>query len=387
MSYFKLYPDVFLVQGTHGAVVHDTANQRAFALNQEYSVVLGHTEKNLSLDDVSLVSELPIERIRAILDEISDACLGEYLDTKVYVEKIDTAPKWKDDLVFRSPPQVDRVFVQFGGECSLNCAYCGSEDLALSVSCWHCTPTIDASIEPLEAAIANVGKLFPQEIILACPPSVNILSLRRIVEAARKASARVTVSSDCSLPFKLLGADCEDLAFIFKLDLKNRSVSEVREWALGIPRNSIVQIILQDSRTSPDPYIDVVKEMGHQVAVAEVIKLGRRTVSDRVVSKPRNVRDFSFRVNHHLCLATTLTIRSDGSVYQCPRLASLKLADGFDLVAAFRSERYDELSRLSLNRIEPCYACEKRYLCDDCRFLEMASGASLEECVRCQQLI
>lgn len=387
MTRFKLYPDVFLVRGTHGAVLHDTSNQRAFALDQEYSVVLSNTEKNFSLDEVSLNSGIKIERVQTILDEIANACLGEYFEAEVYVEKIDTSPKWKEDLVFRAPLQIDRVFIQFGGECSLNCTYCKSEGLALSVSCWHCTPTLDAPIEPLEDAIANVGKLFPHDIVITCPPSVNMSALRRIVEASRKAASRVTVSSDCSLPFKLLGTGYEDLSFIFKLDLKAHSVSEVREWAVILPEDSIIQIILEDLHTSPDPYIDVLKDLGHQVAVAEVIKLGKHTVSDRVFSKPCNVREFSFRVNHNTCLATTLTIRSDGSVYQCPRLSSLKLADGFDLVAALRSEKYEELSRLSMNRIDPCCACEKRYLCDDCRYLEIASGASLEECVRCRQLM
>lgn len=356
MLYFKLYPDVFLVQGTHGAVVHDTLNQRAFALNQEYSVVVSNTEKNFCIYEVSLNSELTIECVRAILDEVSDACLGEYFDTEVYVEKIDTSPKWKEELVFRAQPQIDRVFIQFGGECSLKCGYCRSEDLALSVSCWHCTPTPDAPIEPLEDAIANVGKLFPHNIVITCPPDVNMTALRRIVDACRKAASRMTVSSDCSLTFKLLGTGYEELSFIFKLDLKTRSVSEVREWTVNLPKDSTVQIVLEDSQTSPDPYIDILKELGHQAAVAEVIKLGKHTVSDRVFSNPCNVRDFSFRVNHNSCLATTLTIRSDGSVYQCPRLSSLKLADGFDLVAAFRSERYEELSRLSMNRIEPCCA-------------------------------
>lgn len=386
MSYFKLYSDVFLIRGVKGAVIQDTARRRAFALDSEYSAVLYDTENGASLEEAGVRSGLTYDRVREIVEEISSAELGAILDANVYVEKIDTSPKWKDDLVFRSPPRIDRVFVQFGGACDLGCSYCRGGDRALSVSCWQCTPTPDIPIDQLEDAIKELAQLAPREIIISCPPVVDIPSLRRIIQTSTKAAPSVTVASDSSIPIDQLGLNEDHLGFLFKLDIKSHPISEVQNWAAKIPSNSIVQLILEDVDDPVEPYVSLLEGLGLKVAMAEVLELGEGTVADRVLDQPCDTREFSYRVNHHTCLSTSLTIRSDGAIFQCPRLSSLELADGFDLVTALRSERFDKLSQMSMNKIAPCQSCEMRYLCSDCRYLEMATGASAEECVRCHRV-
>lgn len=310
MSYFKLYSDVFLIRGVKGAVIQDTARRRAFALDSDYSAVIHDTENGASLEEAGVRSGLTYGRVREIVDEMSSAGLGAILDANVYVEKIDTSPKWKDDLVFRSPPRIDRVFVQFGGACDLNCTYCRGGDRALSVSCWQCVPTPDIPIDQLEDAIAELSQLAPREIIISCPPVVDIPSLRRIIQTSTKTAPSVTVASDSSIPIDQLGLNEDHLGFLFKLDVKSHPISEVRNWAAKIPSNSIVQLILEDVDDPVEPYVSLLEGLGLQVAMAEVLELGEGTIADRVLDQPCDNREFSYRVNHHTCLSTSLTIRS-----------------------------------------------------------------------------
>ncbi len=387
MPYFKLFPDVFLIQGNRGAVIQGTTNRKAFALDDEYAELLSYTDSGLSLEEAGECAGITLERVLAIVEEVQTASLGKILDTNAYVEKIDTSPKWKDDLVFSSPPRIDRVFVQFGGSCDRNCTYCGSEDRALSVSCWQCVPTPEAPISRLEEAILEVSRLAPAEIIISCPPTVDACSLGRVIDSALSAASKVTVATDSTISVDLSILEKDRLMFFLKLDINSLTLPEVQEWVLGLPLNCVVQVVVDGDSTPPEPYIKLLESQGVQVAMAEVIELGENTVENRIISEPCEIKNFSYRVNHNSCLSTSLTIRADGAVFQCPRLPALRLADEFDAVSALRSDLFMDLSGMSMNRVTPCNSCEMRYLCSDCRYLELASGASSEGCVRCRRMV
>lgn len=383
MGYLKLHPDVYLVTGSGGSVVHDTSRKKAFALDYEHSLVLEALEGGSSIGDASAVAGVSARRVEEIALEIEEAGLGSSFENDVYVEKINTSPKWLDKLAFRSPPRIDKLFVQFGGECGLNCDYCSGARSALSVSCWCCTPTPEGSIDELANAVKDAAQLEPNEVILMCPPSTDCSAIRKLVDAATESVSKVVVASDSSLPIVSLSCSSGKFRLVLKLDVTDFSLLELDEWAKGVPMDTVVQLVREDDDCEIEPYVQLLLSHGLQATVVEVVTPKRGSVDNRIMSTPCDTTEFNQRTSHHACLSSIITIREDGAVFQCPRLPSLRLANRFDLVGALRSDRYDKMAGLSMNDIAPCRACEMRYLCSDCRFLEIAAGSAVDECVRC----
>lgn len=116
--YFKLNEEVFLVTGNRAAI-YNVLNKSIFLLSDE-------EEKIIS--DFELGGLVDTEYKKNIANEIKKLGLGNYYNTNIYIEKINTMPKWYEYLFFKPAPIINRITIQLE-DCQYHCENCDVKDI------------------------------------------------------------------------------------------------------------------------------------------------------------------------------------------------------------------------------------------------------------------
>jgi radical SAM protein with 4Fe4S-binding SPASM domain len=237
-------------------------------------------------------------------------------------------------------------------------------------------------------ALDQLCELLPQRIVFLVPPTVSVPILSSLVERALASDAnRMTIASDLTIGVERFDFGSLDVDWVLKADIPRMDLQEFAQRIQPLPVGSHVQVVLDCGGANPVPYEAEARCHGLDFSELRVVETRQGMRKHNVVLPPCGPADFGFRSNRNACLGSVLTICNDGRVLTCPLLESLPLGEDFDIASALRSQEYDGLSRLTLDRIEPCRSCGLRTLCSDCRFVEMHAGARFDQTVSCDRFV
>ncbi|MDO5094105.1 MAG: hypothetical protein Q4D79_11955 [Propionibacteriaceae bacterium] len=388
--YFRLKSDVYLVEGGATSALYDGGRQRVFLLEADRAKTLQLAEQNVSLEDVATEMGLSLDAILNWTEELRIEELGDYLDHPAFVEKVNHFPRWQSEHVFQGPPDISTGFLVVSAPCDLNCVYCTDEDVDLHLSCWRCVRGSEVDewdFVKLKSAIEKYRNLGVGQLCIVVPPKVDVSRiLVPLVDEAKRHGFRPEIVSDLSLvnsPDYIISP--EDVTLRLKVDLNRYSAMSLNQSISRVPTDSRI-ILIGDDPGFLEVARGMLRVLGIDWVETSAVSPSTLRVEHKLSYPLPDARTLNYRQRLNGCLASTLTVHSDGLVSTCPMLRAYPLAEDFDIVRALRSDEFRLQKGLSMGLIEPCCSCGIRYACADCRYIEIRAGADLYQSVTCTRL-
>lgn len=414
LKYFRLYEECYLINGKEEACIYDLFNEKVFHINRELKKILTLAESNKCIEEICKALNIDKATLEIQLKEVENFQVGGFFDTPPAIEKVTLNPNWQDYLFFNFPLQLDNAFIELTGKCDKDCFFCNSSKYFIHFRCMGCTKynsnnntniSITKWKEYLEQLyVLNIQNLyitggnifldvrklktvllFAKEIgfknitVISCNCNINInavmylkkeiKNIKFIIQCYLDKNYKDTIEND-NIINNISVVNSSNYFFIFLLKYCNKSLI-----------NNICNILLHKIQKGSfifDYLLDIENITNSQL---QEIKF----INDKIT-----LDYFSIKEKFHPCLKSTISILSDKIITTCPGLRDYPLSETGDIFEAIKAENRDKYSLLSCNKISPCNQCEYRYMCNDCRYIELINGAQLNQtklCGKCRLII
>lgn len=403
-NYFRLYEECYLVNGEEQACIYDLFNEKVFHLDMELKNILIMAENNKSLNEISKELGIKREELEEKLKRIEANQVGGFYVNPPFIEKVTLHPSWKDNLFFKLPPQLNRAFIELNSECNENCFFCDSKRYSLRFRCMGCRKRkIDSKRVTIEKWKEYLEQLYVLEIrelyITGGNVFLEIDKLKEIIGFSKKLGFRnITVVSgikDMNAMIQL-GDMAHGVRFIMQRYLDEDYMKQIENDPiinyLGcLEKSHYLFVFILDYHN---------KHLVNDIATRLLRNLGKgsfyfdylldfENMTDEQLKEIKftgdriTLTDFSIRTKFNPCLKSTISITADGVITTCPGLREYPLSENGTLMEAVASDNLKKYTTLNCNKIEPCNKCEYRYLCNDCRYIEIMNGALLNQTKLC----
>lgn len=394
MKYFRLKPEVYYVHGEDYGCIYDLIKEKVYRVDNEYQQLVLLSECNISLDDIKEKINMSSELIDKYYNDLYEKQLGDYYDNRIYIEKVNYNAEWKDKLFFKIPPKVDTAFIELSNSCPKNCKYCKSDEYVLRTSCSNCSETSGevhyADRKSMNKVIDILINIHIKQIIFT---GGNILSneiLPELIEKIYTNIDNITIITDFELAHKYVKSYDYNIDFVMQYNVTNEYIKELKNIIdyQQESKHNIKWVFILD-------YKD--KNLEQNIAnylIANKISnfffdyiLNINLISEqaqKIIDGVPTLHKYSYRSKFNTCLGRMISIKSNGIITTCPSMVKKPIGEDFHLIEAFLSDEYKEQIHLSASKINPCNSCSLRYLCCDCRYLELLAGSELNETKICQ---
>lgn len=406
-NYFRLFEECYLVKGKNSYCIYNLINKTIFNIELKIGQVIELLENNISIIDAINEVDINSNYCVTILNKIKDNSLGNYYDKKIFIEKLNSYPKWIDSIFFKTPPQINRAFIELNNSCDSDCKFCNSDNYVRRFSCLGCSKT-NITVQKL-----NIEKL---------KENINILKFLNVNEL-------IFTGGNIFIDWKKA---LEVIKYSIELGFKNITIifgsKDISDNILEILNNLDVKLLIQRYINTEnkdyllsDPLILKLNEKYHNIKYTKIILLDYENKSlskyiyDKNMDKFKNesifidylidfsniseqqkadikyisstsIDEFSIKNKFNSCINGTITINCDGSITTCPKLKEYKLSESKDLIKNLQNIYLDKYWNLNLDKIDNCKDCQYRYACNDCRYIELKYGGNIERTTFCNYI-
>ncbi len=398
MTHFRLYPDVYLVNGTARALLYDISRKRMKRLS---STEAGHLSAPTGSGDTADRGS-DGRTATAFLDGLVHEEYGAWYSSPAVADRYVWAAD-RRQLGFFEPELVVRAaFIQLTSRCQLSCYGCGAPGVAVWQGCNSCRrwPETgnDATIaaDTLKTTIDELCTFTVRTIFLCggnplLVPDLLIASLEQLRAKSFAGTIVVTTNGQGWSP-DVLQACVEHRAklnFVMTAEGTTHpdcfgAAATCREF--GVP--FYVTIDLESDVDAFQRLREKALERGaERVLSAERTKVNegmgvplkciRSTDTNRAVAP--GTKEFFTRLRHNPCLHGLLAVAADGTIRPCPMIAGNTLGDTQlrSLRQLLQARRHEHWWSFTKDRVPVCGQCEYRYACVDCTAVDLWRAASL----------
>jgi len=362
--YFRLNPECYLIKGDHCSAIYDLIEGNVHSLDADETQLIQNCENNQ-----------PVEINESFLNELKDQCVGNYYDTKIYVQKLRISSPVIDYQI-GNPPILKRAFLEINNTCNLSCWYCGARGAHRSSGCMGCNIWQEEGTalgtEEWKQVIDGLSDLKCSSIFFTGGDlTLNWGLTKELLDYAQAKFSQIFVIINRKRFSNTIEGDIKEKAIPI---IQTDDIAEINydypcllitEGNSEIPKN-----ILSSNRV----IIDTISK-----------DFSGLPEDSSLMSKTKIQKTDVFRFSHtrkkHPCLANTLTVSWKGEVLPCPLLRrhSLGTVKKRQLYEIFKenAEKLENFWTMNLGKIQKCDKCEFRYACNDCRALEEALTGDL----------
>ena len=406
-KYFRLYEECYLVNGKEKSCIYDLFNEKVFHVDEDLRKILTLTENNKSFDDVCHELNITTTFLEEKLKEAEKFQVGGFYEKPPAIEKVTLHPDWKDNLFFKLPPQINRAFLELSNECDNNCFFCASDRYSLRFRCMGCGKdpsynNITISVEKWTEYMKQLYALGVTELyITGGNVFLDVPKLKAVILSAKEIGFRYinVISGNRNInALRQLGEVANGVKFIIQryLDENYKQLIESDEIIQNIDildKSEYCFVFLLDyyNKSLVNDIAATVKNKIKQNSFYFDYLLDNQNLTDiqlreiKFTNSKIKLDDFSIKGKYNPCLNSTVTIKADGIITTCPGLKDYPLSKTGDLYEAIKKDNITRYSSLGCNDIEPCNKCEYRYLCSDCRYIEIKNGAQLNQTRICDK--
>lgn len=356
--YFRLNPESLLVVGANGAVICDAFNNKIYHLNDKEKELIVKAENNNEI----LISE-------EFYHILKKECLGNFYKKIPYIQKVRLGSAYQSNKYFN----FNKFFLELTDKCDFNCCYCGfkNEDKR-SKGCLGCNSIEEdgeyLSRQEFYEIIDTVSNLGCDELyITGGDLSLDVNFSKDIIEYANLKIPNIFIILSYNHNFiEFLDLIGDNLHLILQIDLEdydsNLLNNENIEYLVVVPEGQ--EKIFYKKRSN-----------NHSLCIPDFLSRKFKSNPNLNNNYDFNLNSFFHNLIFHPCLGKSLFISSKGNVYPCPmfrlnKWGNIKNLSLLNFLDENKNKIYD-FWELNLDNIEKCNVCEFRYLCSDCRALEM----------------
>ncbi|WP_160674603.1 4Fe-4S cluster-binding domain-containing protein [Clostridium sp. C8-1-8] len=388
-SFFHLNEYCQYVEGDNGILIYDLNNQKIYSFDMLNSKIIKMFYKGESLKDITGIYGVDV--VNELIDKLQCKGLGEYTDTKFYIEPYRVGKIKK--LQVEHTNILNTCFIELPCKCTVNCGLCNK---SVYKSCETCSlpskvsDTMDMGF--YKSIIDTISPLnFNIIIFHGGDPLVLWSQLQELLEYTRANVAdktRIILKTNGALinldisKFLIEYKVNPVIVFHFDKDFemgindKLSQLSTVIDFFVESKVNIFANILI--SRDYENRINEICKmlidEKFSSVSISVIINDSHESqyiIDSRIDT--RALLDFYHTKEYNLCLGGMVAISSDKKVLPCPSMKKHKIVDltTCNLLNSFESnEGLDKFWKFTLDKISNCSNCKFRYSCVDCRAIE-----------------
>lgn len=401
-KYFRLLEEYFLKSGENGYIIHDLINRKIFHLDETFGQILNLMELNYSLLEIEEVgySKEDIEHVTTTLIQNK---LGIYCDTKVYIEKISSSLNWQDYIHFKQPPKIVNLHIELDNHCVEDCYYCDVDKIISRFSCMRCYVSQNRGdsipeSKMLQAVndVCNFIDINSSAYITGGQIFVNWNKTQNLLEFLIERGLK-NIVLNVSKNIKEFNADgaeflCKNGIQILMTitcyeDIEAKFAAVIRKLA----RFDLIKFILLSQHSSENDITLIRRQIEESFGFTPII------IQDFIYEQENkesyfkgmnfvpsvNFYELSEKKRYNSCLNGRISISSDGVIRACPTFNSEVIGSIDNIFESLKEQSLNNFWRLSKSKIKGCKECKYNYACNDCRKIEIALGADLDENVSC----
>ncbi len=412
--YFYLNPEYYLIVGKKKGAIYDLIKGNIYSIDVAKAKILALSELGYPISQIVEKTNLSEETIINDLDYFSKHGVGNFYDKPTFVQKLrygsQTYPK-----PGLSKPILSKAFLELNNNCQQACYFCESK--YRSLGCMGCTKwNYDDQDELTENqwknVVFNLVELGYQYIYVGVGDLfLKWSKIRSLLEYANTMTKLIFVK----FPFGSLNQEI---------------VSIINELKV----NPIVQFPIDGSRDLLDQQFECLKLMKEPLTSLIISKPNREDeitnlfnklisinsdnsikvdiigdsldefVSEPLVSSSRKLPKvftdtFFNNVSYNSCLSGSICVSPGGDILPCPMFKKQILGnikhDSFSKIIRskeiYLSETYereyknlDDFWSLTKDLVEKCNACEFRYACFDCSYVQYTATNNYTSMATCK---
>lgn len=380
--YFKLNEEVFLVTGNRAAI-YNVLNKSIFLLSDE-------EEKIIS--DFELGGLVDTEYKKNIANEIKKLGLGNYYNTNIYIEKINTMPKWYEYLFFKPAPIINRITIQLE-DCQYYCENCDVKRYRRYCNCFV-------------NEITNNRKRLDYDKYRNLIDQIKLLDVREVLFTGSGYNNRFNAKEE--LIEKCIEVGIKNIKYIqcYK-DLHNINyikLSNIGAFMILQTDNNIDIDLLKQLKNLNIKFMLLIilkfkEEKIHRKSELEDLKIKYNIDYVFNVEEDKNeimdlyngeingvgLEAFSQNLKYNRCLNGNIAVNNSGIISPCLGLKEESVGNINSFFDIFKNNKLSKYWELSIDKIDKCKDCGLRYACFDCRSLEIKLGARLFGKISCMR--
>lgn len=394
-KYFQLFEECILVYNSVGeGAIYNLLSGDVFQYNIDETNILKLCEKKNAIQQVIKLLNKSSEIVLRFLDKLATANLGFYSDKPVYIEKMLIDYNWQELSFIKDRPTIERAYILLNKVCDCNCIYCDENHIRLN-ECVGCFKNINSSgeetaVEEYFMALDKL-KLLGVNTIFFSGGNIfeNFERNITIIKYAKKIfinnivlflGCNQTVEQKYWEELRRIDIDiCIQVPIQDKKSIYNNSLLNDVKGKLAFSiillfdimhDDAIKNEIIQECLVTFEPlkiYMDLTVDIRqiHKAPKKQMFEL-RRT----------SIYDFNLSRVYNRCMNGLLTITANKMITVCPKISE-PIGRMDDFINSLSSEKINKYWRLTKDKIEGCKDCNIRYICKDCRYIEMKLSGNL----------
>lgn len=395
-NYFRLHPYAKLVKGQYECAIYNTLEGKVYSITNKQYHLLNKCEKNESIKFLS-------EEDKNFIFDLLNKNLGIYYDNPTYIDGIFYGmPSASFELIQKNG--LNRLFIELTNQCNLNCKFCEpTNTLYRKTGCkrWNTSlPTV--SIDKWKDIILSAKNLGCKKfIIIGGEPFIEFEKLKKIVDYIQPdKTVSITIFTN-----GILLNQSNIIEFIKENNIhlciqifsdNKETYSQITNCSTAFDIFSNNLDIIQEKKIKHSLHLLINKfnenevsrihDTYHQSPIRDefIYPVQNDFYSKKFINqiydksnsfiKP-TLDNFNLFTKYNPCYKGTLAIACDGTIYPCPMSRKLPLGHikKRELYEILKSDLYKTCSTLHKDKITGCSACDRRYICFDCRALEMSA--------------
>lgn len=368
--YFRLNPECYYVEGDHCGAIYDLIEGTVYALDPHESEIIRNCENNQLIDG----SE-------EFLRELKRICLGNFYDTKVYIEKLRVGSPVEEYQAGR-PPHLLKAFLEINNMCEQSCWYCGYYGIRRSLGCMGCNKWNE---QGKHLDTQQWKQIIDELRDLECPTIYFIGG--DLTSEWDKTLLLIDYATDS---FKEIYVVIHDRNFsnLIAEDLKNKAHPIIQIEDPTQIRENCSNLLIVKNNNSSQIMNTSLKNVAFDIISNDFTNLTPESpLSSKKKINKVDIHSFSRNKKYHPCLGNTIAISWNGEILPCPLLRhhSLGNINNLHLYTIFqkKGKELEKFWNMSLKSLKKCRNCEFAYACLDCRALEESLIGNLENKLLC----
>lgn len=394
-KYFQLFEECILVYNSiNEGAIYNLLSGDVFQYNYNETNILSLCEKKYSIEQVIELLNISSESVFCFLDKLEIANLGFYSDQPVYVEKMLIDYNWRELSFIKDRPVVEKAYILLNNSCKCNCIYCDENHIRMNgcIGCFKNTnnsnkeTTVEEYFMALDKLkllgvntiffsggnffsdfkknikIVNYAKnLFIKNIVLF------LGSNQRVENEYLEELKRLDVDICIQVPVQ----DKESIYNNFLLnDVKGKLPFSVILVFDVMHDNAMKNNVIQECLAFYNPlkiYTDLT------VDIKQINKMPKGQMFEL---RRTSIYDFNLSQVYNRCMNGLLSITANKMITVCPRINE-PIGEIDNFIDSLSSEKLNKYWRLTKDKIKGCKGCNIRYICKDCRYIEMNLSGDL----------
>lgn len=398
-KYFKLFEEIVLVPNTDGrGALYNLLTGNVYELTKNQAKCLLLLENGSTVDDIIelLPSSFDLDSYLKLLVEES---FGYFSSTNSFIPKMYHTDSLLKQTSLKIPPSISKVFIILENNCNQDCDYCDTKYVRQN-ACIGCfrqkneIATKHTSFEQYLTFLHYMKKIKAQTVYftggdLLAKWDDNLPIIKEAVNLGFQ-HIFIILGGVGKISQKIINQLNElNVHPIYQVIVNEHGLIENHDLIANASQNCYFCLLYKthDSNIIIDSANKINQVYNLKgIFIDRLIKKSDIQHFDFDFLRPKrttSVEDFSFSLEYNQCLNGTISLNTNQEIIVCPRLTELVVGH-IDNCYECLSEKSAQLYwGLTKDKIKLCRDCHLRYICGDCRFLEMSFSQDLYSTVNC----